>query len=298
VSRQFYTQAIIAHRCLGFRQLLLRRLRRTHLVTVPGFYAATQQKFRQIMSQAWPYPFWIAHRGAGKRAPENTLAAFREGAHQGFRMFECDVKLSADDVPFLLHDSALERTTSGMGRAGDQPWTALSQLDAGGWHGARHAGEAMPTLAAIARFVLANGLAVNLEIKPTPGVERRTGDVVARAAAQLWAGSAPAPLLSSFDVAALEAAASAVPALPRALLLDELRAGWFDAAQRLACRAVVTHHSLMDAGMVRRLHQAGLRALVYTVNERADLAAMRAAGVDGVITDEVARYSDEVRAAT
>ncbi|MDP9124581.1 MAG: glycerophosphodiester phosphodiesterase, partial [Pseudomonadota bacterium] len=118
------------------------------------------------MAADWPYPFWIAHRGAGKRAPENTLAAFREGAAQGFRMFECDVKLSADDVPFLLHDSALERTTSGMGAAGGRPWAALSQLDAGSWLAARYAGEAIPTLLAIARFVLANGLAVNLEIKP------------------------------------------------------------------------------------------------------------------------------------
>ena len=248
------------------------------------------------MSPDWPYPFWIAHRGAGKRAPENTLAAFREGAAQGFRMFECDVKLSADDVPFLLHDSALERTTSGLGTAGERPWVALSQLDAGSWLRTRYAGEPLPTLLAIARFVLANGLAVNLEIKPTPGVETRTGDVVARTAAQLWAGSVPPPLLSSFEVPALEAAAAAAPALPRALLLDELWGGWFETAQRLACRAVVTHFPLMDAAMVQRLHQAGMRALVYTVNERADLAAMRAAGVDGVITDEVERYADEARA--
>jgi glycerophosphoryl diester phosphodiesterase len=247
------------------------------------------------MTTDWPYPYWIAHRGAGKRAPENTLASFREGAAQGFRMFECDVKLAADDVAFLLHDSTLERTTSGHGIAGERPWAALSQLDAGSWHGARHAGETMPTLAAIARFVLANGLAVNLEIKPTPGVETRTGELVARAAAQLWTGSTPPPLLSSFEVPALEAAAEAEPALPRALLLDELWPSWFETARRLACRAVVTHHSLMDAAMVRRLHGAGLRALVYTVNAPAELAAMRAAGVDGVITDEVERYGGEAR---
>ena len=247
------------------------------------------------MTTDWPYPYWIAHRGAGKRAPENTLAAFREGAAQGFRMFECDVKLSADDVAFLLHDSTLERTTSGHGTAGERPWAALSQLDAGGWHGARHAGEPIPTLAAIARFVLAGGLAVNLEIKPTPGVETRTGELVAHAAAQLWAGSAPPPLLSSFEVPALEAAAEAEPALPRALLLDELWPGWFETALRLTCRAVVTHHSLMDAALVQRLHGAGLRALVYTVNTPAELAAMRAAGVDGVITDEVERYAAEAR---
>ena len=238
---------------------------------------------------AWPYPFWIAHRGAGRRAPENTLAAFREGAARGFRMFECDVKLSADEVPFLLHDSELERTSSGVGRAGDHPWSALSRLDAGAWHGPAWAGEPLPTLEAIARFVLANGCAVNLEIKPTPGLESRTGEVVARAAAALWSGSGalPLPLLSSFSVAALEAAAAAAPVLPRALLLDELRAGWFEEADALGCVAVVTDYKLMDAAIVERLRAVGRRALVYTVNDVAAAQALAAMGVAGIITDEV-----------
>lgn len=250
------------------------------------------------MPTPWPYPFWIAHRGAGKRAPENTLAAFREGAAQGFRMFECDVKLSADDVPFLLHDDTLERTTSGAGTAGRQSWAALSQLDAGGWHGPLHAGEPLPTLAAIARFVRANGLAVNLEIKPTRGTEAHTGERVARAAATLWAAGAPPPLLSSFDTAALIAAAAAVPELPRALLLERLWDGWFEAAATLGCRAVVTHFPLMDAALVERLHAAGLRALVYTANRPADVQAAVDARVDGIITDEVERFGERARADT
>jgi glycerophosphoryl diester phosphodiesterase len=81
----------------------------------------------------WPYPRWIAHRGAGQLAPENTLAAFRVGAECGYRMFECDAKLSADGVVFLLHDDTLDRTTNGQGLGGDRAWVALSRLDAGGW---------------------------------------------------------------------------------------------------------------------------------------------------------------------
>ena len=54
------------------------------------------------MSPHWPYPRWIAHRGAGKLAPENTLAAFRMGAEHGYRMFECDAKLSADEKAKLI----------------------------------------------------------------------------------------------------------------------------------------------------------------------------------------------------
>ena len=117
----------------------------------------------------WVYPRWIAHRGAGKLAPENTLAAFRIGAEHGYRMFECDAKLSADGVVFLMHDAALDRTTNGTGIGGDLPWSALAQLDAGGWHSRRYAGEPLPTLQALARWCIANGHFFNIEIKPTPG---------------------------------------------------------------------------------------------------------------------------------
>jgi glycerophosphoryl diester phosphodiesterase len=239
----------------------------------------------------WPYPLWIAHRGAGKLAPENTLAAFRLGAANGYRAFECDVKLSADDVPFLLHDSTLQRTTSGHGRAADQPWSDLSRLDAGAWHSRTYAGEAPPSLASIARFVRASGHHLNIEIKPTPALEAHTGTLVAQAAARCWAGCAVPPLLSSFSTEALAAARTAEPDLPRALLLDALPPGWLELATSLACVAVVTDHKLMDAKVLKSLHTAGLRALCYTVNAPADVARLLALNVDGLITDAVDRFS-------
>ena len=239
----------------------------------------------------WPYPRWVAHRGAGKLAPENTLAAFRLGAAHGYRAFECDVKLSADGVPFLLHDATLERTTNGHGTAGDLPWAALSQLDAGSWHSRAFAGEPMPSLQALAAFVQRNGLALNIEIKPTPGQEQITGQVVAEHAARLWAGQATPPLLSSFSPHALASAQAAQPGLPRALLLDTLWAGWSDRAAALGCVAVVTHHALMDAALCAQLQAAGRRALVYTVNEPADAQRLLALGIDGLITDAVDRFA-------
>src|SRR5690606_23183829 len=60
-----------------------------------------------MLCAAWPYPLWIAHRGAGRLAPENTLAAFALGHGFGYRMFECDARLSADGEVFLLHDDRL-----------------------------------------------------------------------------------------------------------------------------------------------------------------------------------------------
>lgn len=239
----------------------------------------------------WPYPRWVAHRGAGKLAPENTLAAFRFGAAHGYRMFECDAKLSADGLPFLMHDATLERTTNGRGIGGEQPWSALSQLDAGGWHSRAFAGEPLPTLENLARFCLANDYLLNIEIKPTPGIERETGEVVAREAARLWQGAAVPPLLTSFQVESLRGAAAVQPELPRGLLLDSLRKGWLEAALDLGCQAVVCNHALWDAGTVAQVHDAGMRSLSYTVND--DWAAQRliALGTDGIITDRVDLFS-------
>ena len=98
-------------------------------------------------------------------------------------------------------------------------------------------------------------------------------------------------MLSSFEPEALSGARTSAPDLPRALLLDTLPRGWFEQAQSLGCVAVVTNHKLMTAAVLQRLHSAGLRALVYTVNDMAPAARLQALGIDGIITDAVDRFA-------
>lgn len=239
----------------------------------------------------WPYPRWIAHRGAGRLAPENTMAAFRLGAQHGYRMFECDAKLSADGVAFLLHDATLERTTNGAGVAGEQPWRELARLDAGSWHSRGYAGEPLPTLENLMRFCRAGGFFLDLEIKPTPGVERHTGEVVAREAARCFADAAVPPFLTSFRPQALAGAQAAAPHLPRGLLLDTLWNGWLDVARQLDCAAIVCKHALWDEATVAQVHGAGIRCLSYTVNDEWAAARLTALGTDGIVTDRVDLFS-------
>lgn len=248
------------------------------------------------MSPAWPYPRWVAHRGAGKLAPENTLAAFRLGASHGYRMFECDVKLSADGVPFLLHDATLERTTNGCGIAGELSWDQLSRLDAGSWHSRAYAGEPLAALEAVARYCLRNDFFLNIEIKPTPGSESLTGTVVANEAARLWAEGAagaatPMPLLTSFEPEALESAQAAQAQLPRGLLLERLWTGWLETALRLECVAVVCNQALWDASSVRQAQSAGLKTLSYTVNDEWAVERLLTLQTDAIITDRVDLFS-------
>ena len=238
----------------------------------------------------WPYPFWIAHRGAGTLAPENTLAAFERGAGLGFAMFECDVQLSADGVPFLLHDLHLSRTTNGQGLAADQTWAYLAGLDAGGWHHSAHTGLGLLRLDQLAHWAMPRGLAFNLEIKPAPGKASVCGAAVARAAKSLWAGSASPPLLSSFSTEALQAAQAAAPELPRAWLLDATSPLDWHIASDLGCLAVVLHHSLCSASVIAQAHHQGLRALAYTVNEAGRAEQLQQWGIDGIITDAVQAF--------
>ncbi len=232
-----------------------------------------------------PWPRWIAHRGAGPRAPENTLAAFRHGLTLGYRAFECDVKLSADGEPFLLHDDTLDRTTSGHGPAAPLAWDTLSRLDAGAWRGPAWAGEPPARLDSLTALARANGLCLNLELKPNPGQATLTGQRVAQAVQALGPDAARWVCLSSFEPEALAAARATAPALPRALLLDRLPPGWREQALALGCQGVVLDHGLMDAEVLRTLRAAGLSAWVYTVNDAGRAEALWALGVDRIITD-------------
>ncbi|MEM6734311.1 MAG: glycerophosphodiester phosphodiesterase family protein, partial [Myxococcota bacterium] len=73
----------------------------------------------------------VAHRGFSSRAPENTLAAYREALDAGATHVECDVHLSGDGTPYVIHDPTVERTTNGSGAVAELSDTVLGGLDAG-----------------------------------------------------------------------------------------------------------------------------------------------------------------------
>ncbi len=237
----------------------------------------------------WPYPAFVAHRGAGRLAPENTLAALRVGHSFGYRMFEVDAKLSGDGVALLMHDATLDRTTDGRGRVDSHPFAALAQLDAGRWHSAEYAGEGIPTLDRVARWVLDNHAMLNIEIKPSPGRERETGAAIAVDAREAWRDAAVPPLLSSFSPVALAAAQELAPELPRALLFDELPADWLERCEALGCVALDAHHSTLARARIEQAHRASLRVLAYTVNDEERADELFDAGLDVLITDAVDR---------
>ena len=235
----------------------------------------------------WPYPRVIAHRGGGLLAPENTLAGMKLARNLGFMGVEFDVVLTEDGTPILLHDEMLDRTTDGSGSVADASYSEIADLDAGGWFGNEYLGESVPSFAAAIALCQEADLWANVELKPTPGTERETGEVAARMAKMLWAGAHPPPLLSSFSPLALEAAAVEAPELPRALLVTEIPANWEALMQRLQCVALHANHRHLNATLVKAVHAAGYGVLAYTVNESALALDLLEWGVDALVTDQL-----------
>ncbi|WP_168174279.1 MULTISPECIES: glycerophosphodiester phosphodiesterase [unclassified Erwinia] len=238
------------------------------------------------MKNDWPYPAIVAHRGGGSLAPENTLAAIDKGAGFGHKMIEFDAKLSRDGEIFLLHDDTLERTSNGRGVAGELTWETLRLLDAGSWFAQSFADERLPLLSQVAARCRDYNMMANIEIKPTTGLARETGSAIARAAQELWQGMTP-PLLSSFEYDALMAAKEAAPALARGYLLHEWIDDWQEKAAELQCISLHFNHRVLSRARVAAIKQAGLRILVYTVNEVERARTLLAWGVDAICTDRI-----------
>lgn len=241
----------------------------------------------------WNYPRVLAHRGGGKLAPENTLAALRCGLAHGYRAVEFDVMLSQDGIGVVMHDPQFGRTVAGQGRVAASTAADLVRLDAGSWFGPQFAGEPVPLFTEFVDYCRAQQIWMNIEIKPTPGSEEATGRWVAhttraRFADALGAGDlARVPLLSSFSMTALAAARDAAPDLPRACLFDTIPPDWRAQAQALQAVAIHTNHQHLTPVLAASVKDAGYGLFCYTVNEPARAHTILAWGVDGFCTDRI-----------
>ena len=240
----------------------------------------------------WPYPKILAHRGGGVMAPENTLAAMRCGQEYGFTAVEFDVMLSKDGVPVLMHDECFGRTVRATGRVAETMATDLCCMDAGGWFSEQFSGEPVPLYADVVRFCRQHGIWMNVEIKPSSGTEVETGKAVAELTQALFADVAVTdtlrrPLLSSFSFAALMAAKSVAPTLPRGVLMSRVAHDWKSQLQEADARSLHINHQHMDPVLIKNVKDAGYAVLCYTVNSPERAHDVLKWGVDALCTDRL-----------
>lgn len=124
----------------------------------------------------------IAHRGASGYAPENTLAAFDKAVEMQADYIEIDVQLSKDDLPVIIHDDTLDRTTNGTGNVSAYTLEELRSLDAGSWFDKKYAGEKIPSLNEVLEMY-GEKINILIELKSPelyPGVEEKVAEALAK----------------------------------------------------------------------------------------------------------------------
>ena len=254
---------------------------------------------RRTRPLLWP-PLNIGHRGAAGEAPENTLAAFEIALEQGADGIECDVRLSSDGIPVVIHDARLDRTTNGSGLVSEHAVTTLRRLDAGSWFNRANpdkaqrsfAGSRVPLLREVLAWVRQRGCRIFVEIKAgsdtCPGFEAEVLDTIHQE------GTAQLATVVSFDYAAIRRLHLLDPTIALGVTLDRpVRA--VHLAKLVKARDVVPHWALATRRFVRRAHREGLGVICWTVNEPERMRRKILEGVDGIVTDYPGRLS-EIRA--
>jgi glycerophosphoryl diester phosphodiesterase len=236
----------------------------------------------------------FAHRGGARLAPENTLPAFDNGMACGADGLECDVHLSSDGVPVVIHDRTLERTTDAAGAVSARTAGELARVDAG-YHFARDGtfpfrgqGIGVPALEALLRR---HAVPTIIELKQgLPQLARAVADVVRRAQAvdRVCVGSFHRLAITTMRAEAPEIATSACEPEARLTLykswfrLPSLRRKpyvAFQVPERAGSLRVVSR------AFVRRVHGEGATVQVWVVDRPEDVVRLFEWGVDGVISD-------------
>jgi glycerophosphoryl diester phosphodiesterase len=230
-------------------------------------------------------PLNIAHRGARRQAPENTLPAFQRAVSLGVDGVELDVRLTADSIPVVIHDRSVDRLTDGSGFVADMTFAQLSEVDAGVSFGRQYAGTRIPALSEVLETV-GKRVLLNVELKPNGGDVRLAG-LVARMV--LAFGLAETVLISSFSSPLLDEVRAAAPEIGVGLLLPPGLVGWLTNGPSRSTTApydaLHPHYRMVNRPFVRRAHLNGCRVNVWKVDTLRAIRRMVALHVDMIIGD-------------
>lgn len=250
-------------------------------------------------------PVVIAHRGGSKLRPENSMIAFDHAVALGVDALECDVHLSRDDQPVVIHDFTLERTTDGVGIVADFTAAELGALDAGYRYGEAagfpHRGRAggVPTLAALLRRFPA--MPVIVEIKgERVDVATRTLDVVREC------GAEHRVLIGGFSHEVLQAVRSLHPAVPTSASRQEVQSALRRSYVRWPPRRTgyevfqvpvrLRGQRILNRALVTVARRAEVPVHAWIVDDAAEMRLLRTWGVTGLISDRPDIALEVVRA--
>ncbi|MGZ5280520.1 MAG: glycerophosphodiester phosphodiesterase [Pseudobdellovibrionaceae bacterium] len=231
-------------------------------------------------SQALVLPRLQAHRGYWLGgAQENSINAFQAAKTKGALMFECDLRLSKDQIPVVFHDEDLQRISGRPDRVSDLTAAELKQF------------AQVPTLREILTDPSVPRFA-NLELKSKEKLddplERKVADVVKQVKAQSRV------LFSSFNPMSLYRMSLHLPDVPRALLVTQendpenpifLKKMWL--APLIRIHLLHLDHKMVTEQSMKLWNQQRMPVAVWTVNGKEEIQKYQRLGVISIISDSL-----------
>ncbi len=232
------------------------------------------------------------HRGACGYAPENTLASIKMALEQKVHRIEVDVQQTKDNILILLHDSTLDRTTTGKGKVKDLTYEEILHYSAGKQPPNSNVHEHVPTLEEALSMIDGKALLL-IEIKMGsdyyPTIEKNVLELIKKHLANDWC------IICSFDDKILRKVHTSNKEIP----IHKLMAGkrsflprFFETTINSAdlkkyhfVEEISVHHRLITKRFVDKVHKMNKKINVWTVNDRKRAGKLLKIGVDGIITD-------------
>jgi glycerophosphoryl diester phosphodiesterase len=213
------------------------------------------------------------HRGAAAIEPENTLRGIRYALSLELGRIEIDVHLSRDGELIVMHDATVDRTTNGTGKIAELTAAEIKLLDAG-------KGEPVPTfqeVISVFQESWAQGGTSILQIElKGPGTAAPIVDAIRRN------GAEERCVVSSFDAGRVAEAKTLLPQITADFITSKLEPDPVEIAQRISATAVHLRHDLATRELVQRFHDAGLRIIVWNIDEIERMKWAASLGVDGI----------------
>ncbi len=212
----------------------------------------------------------IAHRGAKRELPENTLPAFKRAFERGADAIELDVHATSDGVVVVHHDPSAHSADGSLVAIADSTWDRVRTV-------AFADGVGIPRLADVLAATPADAT-VYVEIKGS-----RIEELVATTIRESRARCA----VHSFDHEAIVRMREIAPEIPRGVLFEDRLPDILALMQRTGARDVWPHWKLVDAALVNAVRAHGGRVICWTVNDPGAARTLTAVGVDGLCGDDV-----------
>ena len=230
----------------------------------------------------------IAHRGISGRAPENTAAAFERMIDLNVDWLETDIDITRDGRLILIHDDVVDRTTDGEGEVNNFNFEEITALDAGSWFDKKFAAERILTLDALIRFINANHLNVNFELKTKAQDNLRERYLKEVVAAIATLSDDVKVIVSSFDHDLLWDFHKLVPDVQLGMLIEgEAPKDWVETAKAHDVAYVHPDAKFVTPELIADAHANNIGVNVWTVNRVEVMNRMYENGVDAIFSDFV-----------